>query len=275
VGQRTQQELQEAAYGEGTDYRVGSPHLSHWPLYDLLVGQLRRTVRSLADSGLPLTVLEVGAGHGGFTEPALAAGCEVTAVEMSRPSLQHLQERFGTNPRFQGRFDPDGSLAAVGGCTFSLVLCVSVLHHIPDYLAFLELVVPKIREDGVFLSLQHPLWYPRMGSFAHQFDRAGYLAWRAGRGDYAQGLRTLGRRIRKVYDQARPEDMVEYHVVRQGVDEQAILARLAPRFERARILPYWSNQSAAGQRIGTRLGLKNMFAAIAQHRLSDDRAGLD
>ncbi len=31
---------------------------------------------------------ETGAGHGGYTEPVLAAGCAVTAVELSEAALR-------------------------------------------------------------------------------------------------------------------------------------------------------------------------------------------
>ena len=66
---------QEAHYLCVTDYRKGSPHLSHLALYDRLVEVLRGVIPKLSDQGLPLRVLEVGAGHGGFTEPTLALGC--------------------------------------------------------------------------------------------------------------------------------------------------------------------------------------------------------
>ena len=71
--------LQEAEKHSGIDYRRGSPHLAQLGLYDRLVEVLRGTVRRLAEQGLPLRVLEIGAGHGGFTEPALALGCDELA----------------------------------------------------------------------------------------------------------------------------------------------------------------------------------------------------
>ena len=147
----------------------------HWPLYDRLTGILRNEVRRLSAAGLPLDVLEVGAGHGGYTEPALAAGCRVTAVEMSRPSLAELDRRFGTNGDFSSVFDPDGSLSAVGG-DFALVLCVSVLHHIPDYLDFVGNVSGRLRPGGTLLALQDPLWYPRVGGAVRALDRTSYYA---------------------------------------------------------------------------------------------------
>src|ERR1022692_3194454 len=156
------QEQQEFVYSVDADYRAGSPHLAHHALYDRLVGILRQTLHNLSADGLPMNVLEIGAGHGGYTEPTLAAGCRVTAVEMSRPSLARLCEKFGANPNFTGAFDADGSLADTGN-RFSLVLYVSVLHHIPDYLGALALASQRLAPGGALLSLQDPIWYPRQG----------------------------------------------------------------------------------------------------------------
>ncbi|MGO9150254.1 MAG: class I SAM-dependent methyltransferase [Acidimicrobiales bacterium] len=126
--------VQEQFYREDFDYRRGGPHLLHSWLYERLVRLLRDELVSISGKGLPPTVLEIGAGHGGYTEPVLAAGWEVTGVETSRPSLRTLQERFARNDRFHPVYSEDGSLGSVGE-EFSMVLGVSVLHHIPDYLS--------------------------------------------------------------------------------------------------------------------------------------------
>jgi hypothetical protein len=44
--------------------------------------------------------------------------------------------------------------------------------------------------------------------------------------------------------------MVEYHIVRQGVDEQAISDLRRSRFEEVRVISYWSNPSELVQRLG-------------------------
>lgn len=75
--------LQEAEKHSGIDYRRGSPHLAQLGLYDRLVEVLRGTVRRLAEQGLPLRVLEIGAGHGGFTErpsPWAATSLQLTCL---------------------------------------------------------------------------------------------------------------------------------------------------------------------------------------------------
>lgn len=258
----TVQQLQEELYDGSVDYRLGSPHLAHWPLYDRLVGVVRDHLRRLDQDGLPLDVLEVGAGHGGYTEPVLAAGCTVTAVEMSRPSLAELTRRYGSNPRFTPVFDPDGSLSGAGG-PYSLILCVSVLHHIPDYLGFLDAAMGRLAPGGTLLTLQDPLWYARAGRRSRVLDRTGFYSWRIWQGDLRRGLSTVHRRLRGRYDETNPSDMVEYHVVRDGVDERAIADLLAPRFRAVSLVPYWSNQSSAIQRIGHRLGVHNTFGVSA------------
>jgi len=171
--------FQEAFYADGVDYRWGSPHLSYWPLHDRLVDTIRSQLMHLADARLPLRVLELGAGHGGFTEPALAFGCEVTAIEMSRPSIDELNRRFGQNPAFTVSFDPAGDLGVVSG-DFSLLLCVAVLHHIPDYVAALEVATNHLLPGGSFIALQDPLWYDRVPGRVLRLDRLGYGPWRLG-----------------------------------------------------------------------------------------------
>jgi SAM-dependent methyltransferase len=254
--------LQEAYYDDDVNYRVGSPHLTHWALYERLVGIIRDSIGDLSSAGLTLEVLEIGAGHGGFTEPVLAAGCQVTVVEASRPSLQTLERRYGHNPGFRAVFDPDGSLNGVSG-TYSLILIVSVLHHIPDYVSFLDRVTRFLKPGGTLLTLQDPLWYSRLPRVTHTLNRGGYLLWRLGQGNAKQGLSTLSRRVRGVHDPTNPADMVEYHVVRAGVDEQAVTAAIGDRFDAVKLLPYWSNQLGPMQRVGDRLGLANTFGVLA------------
>ena len=205
------QHLQEAAHGAAHEYRAGSPHLKHWRLYDRLVSLLRLEIEAVGSKGLPLTVLEVGAGHGGFTEPTLAMGCSVTATEMSRPSLEVLTARYGLNSRFEAFFDQDGSLDVLGDERFSLICCASVLHHIPDYREYLSSCTAKhLAPGGVLITIQDPLWYASIPLMDRWFSQLSYFLWRSARGNYAQGLRTPMRRLRGRYDEENPRDMVEY-----------------------------------------------------------------
>jgi len=252
---------QEAYYHSGIDYRRGSPHLAQLGLNDRLVEVLRGTVQRLAAQGLPLRVLEIGAGHGGFTMQALALGCDVTAIDMSRDSVEELKRRFGTNRKLHARYVPDGELRDVDG-DYTLLMCVSVLHHIPDYITFLRGASQRIVRGGALLTLQDPVWYSRHRA-AHRAERAAYFAWRLGQGNTKAGLQTRLRRMRGAFDEANPRDMVEYHVIRNGVDEEAVLTFAREAFGEATLIPYWSSQLGVAQRLGERVGLHNTFGIVA------------
>jgi SAM-dependent methyltransferase len=253
--------LQEAYYVSGIDYRRGSPHLSNFALYDRLVEVLRGAVRRLTEQGLPLRVLEVGAGHGGFTEPALALGCDVTAVDMSGPSIDELRRRFGTNPKLRAIHDPDGTLQEVDA-DYTLLMFVSVLHHIPDYISFLRQASKRITTGGALLTLQDPTWYARHRA-GHRTEQAAYFAWRLTQGGAVSGLQTRLRRMGGIFDQSNHRDMVEYHVVRDGVDEEAVLSFARGAFDEVTLVPYWSSQLGMAQRLGERLGLHSTFGLVA------------
>jgi glycosyltransferase involved in cell wall biosynthesis/SAM-dependent methyltransferase len=258
--------FQEKFYNSEINYRQGSPHLAHPILYEHLVRVLREQVASLAADKLSLDVIEIGAGHGGFTEPMLAAGCRVTALEMSQASVSRLNSLFAENPLFSCLYNPDGSLACLTE-DYSLAACVSVLHHIPDYMAALVDLTDRIRVGGSLVILQEPLWYPRTRSAALRLNRFGYLSWRMRQGSLRRGLATELRRVRGYYDESNPSDMIEYHIVRQGVDEEAISDLLRSRFKEVRVIRYWSNQSQLVQRLGQHLALDNTFGVVASGRL--------
>ena len=259
-------ELQEAAHARDHDYRVGSPHLTHWHLYQRLLGELRDALQSLQTENLQWSVLDIGAGHGSFTEPLLAYGCNVTATEMSRPSLDVLRARYGSNDRFSAALDEDGYLKILDDQTFNLVLFASALHHIPDYEAAINAAVSRLRPGGALVTMQDPLWYPSLRRRDGVLSQFAYLWWRLRQGNYVRGLKTRWRWARGVYDERNPSDMVEYHVVRQGVDQEHLREVLSTRFRRVRLFRYWSTQSSLWQRIGEAIGANNTFGIVAIDR---------
>ena len=256
--------FQEAGHGAGHDYVDGSPHLQHPELRRWIVDSVLAAVRSTVPEGATPRVLEVGAGHGPLTEHLLAAGAQVVVTEMSGPSADTLRARFAGSDDVIVVHDPDGVVPVEGD--FDAVIYLSVLHHIPDYLAATDAVVDRLRTGGAFISFQDPLWYPRRSRRSRLAARVVYLAWRLNRGEYRRGVATAVRRLRGVYDDSEPSDMIEYHVMRQGVDERALQDLLAPRFDGVRVLPYWSTQSAWGQWFGRRFLAPNTFGLVASGR---------
>jgi SAM-dependent methyltransferase len=262
----TWQELQDRGHGVDHDYEAGSPHLVHAKLRNRIADQIRLAVdRSFARRG-ECHVLEIGAGHGAFTEFAAAAGAKVTVTEMSAASASGLHQRFGNNDRIRVIHDPDGESALRTSNCYDVILCISVLHHIPDYLGCVKRLADVVAPGGDLISFQDPMRYSRRGHLNMTAQWWAYFAWRAFQGDLVRGLRTRGRHLRGVRDERLESDMVEYHVVRQGVDELALQGLLTDVFGSVSLVTYWSTQSAALQELGETLGLRSTFGLIATER---------
>jgi 2-polyprenyl-3-methyl-5-hydroxy-6-metoxy-1,4-benzoquinol methylase len=154
--------VQDLTYGDDHDYVAGSPHLTH--------AQLRRRIYSILDATMGSwrsgrgrrEVLEIGAGHGDFTERLRSTGVRVTTVEMSRASAAHLGRRYAEDPSVTVIHDADGTWPFTTTQRFDAVVCVSVLHHIPQYLAAVRRLADITKPGGAFVSWQDPLWYPRL-----------------------------------------------------------------------------------------------------------------
>jgi 2-polyprenyl-6-hydroxyphenyl methylase / 3-demethylubiquinone-9 3-methyltransferase len=258
------QQIQETGHPRGHDYRAGSPHLQHSHLYAKLLGHVQETIAGLTGAFDEVAILDVGAGHGSFSGPLLALGCRVTATEMSRPSVDQLVAEYGHEPNFSAVYDTDGSLAALAGRRFSLVLYASVLHHIPDYVSSVRAAVrDHLESGGALMTFQDPLWYARLGVVARTVSRVAYFSWRLTQGNIKRGIATRWRRMRGRYRDDEPADMVEYHVTRGGVDERAFAAELSRYFDDVVMFTYWSTQSRLWQWVGERWGLVNTFGVRA------------
>jgi SAM-dependent methyltransferase len=257
------QALNESFYQEEGESYDDAPHLKHRSIHTTLLGRLDEAIKDVCEQGLPPTLLDIGAGVGPFVEPALAAGCSVTATDMAPTAVEKLQERYRRNPSFTGLLDATGDLRAVPD-NFSIILYASVLHHIPDYIGALENALQHLTPGGALLTFQDPLWYPSMRRGEHLLHTGAYLAWRATkRRNYISGIRSRLRRATGHLDPSNPSDMVEYHVVREGVNQDQIAEDLAPHFRSFTVVPYWSTLSRSAQYVGERLGLESDFAIVA------------
>ncbi len=258
---------QDAGHAHGHDYDKGSPHLRHTTLRTMVEGRLRELVAALIAETGECRVLEVGAGHGTFTRCLLDAGASVTVTEASSASAEQLRETFGD--QVEVIYDETGEGILESGREWDLAVMTAVLHHIPDYLAFLDRLCGLLRTGGALFTVADPLYYPRMSKRTHRTVRGMYLAWRVFQGDFRRGLATRVRRLRGVYDDTNPSDLVEYHVVRDGVDEESIRELLAPRFASFEIFSYWASQAPIFQKWGERTSMVCDFGLAASGKSQD------
>lgn len=264
--QRAVTNAQDAFHDNQYDYDKSSPHLRHARCRTEIEADLAQLVESLIAQGGECRAIEIGAGHGTFTHALIDAGAHVLVTEASLESANELRKRFAGHPRVKVVYDETGEESLASDSTFDLAVCVSVLHHIPDYLGFVDRLTDHLREGGHFYSVQDPLWYERVGKAAHRVHMGSYFIWRLGQGDWKRAVSTRIRRLRGVYDLDEPSDLVEYHVVRQGVDEQKLAALLDDKFVEARLFTYWSTQAPLLQWLGERSSIKTNFGLIARGR---------
>ncbi|MFL0175316.1 class I SAM-dependent methyltransferase [Mycobacterium sp. SMC-13] len=255
---------QDIAHGHGHDYTIGSPHLRHAALRKRIDERIEAVVRRVVQRKGTCAVLEIGAGHGSFTDVALAAGGAVTVTEMSRASYDYLSAKFSGVADVKVVYDADGNAPFDGQRQYDVILLISVIHHIPDYFGVIERLCDEVlHPGGVIVTFQDPVWYPRQTRWARVASSGSYLAWRLTQGEFRRGLRTRWRRLRGVYSESEPSDLVEYHVVRQGVDDKALGDLLGDRFESVEFDTYFSTQSSYLQAIGEKLLPHNTFGVVA------------
>lgn len=261
---------QETEYGEGYDYAVGSPHIRHAALRELLESKIHDAIHEVLARQPSCAVLEVGAGHGTFTETVLRAGGTPTLTEMSTASFDLLKRKFSDTPEVRVIYDIDGSAPVQSETQFDVILLISVIHHIPDYIGVVSGLCDKVlRPGGIVLTFQDPLWYPRRGRLGRALTWACYFLWRLGQGEFKRGLKTRWRRLRRIYEESEPSDMVEYHVVRQGVDEDALLDLFRAKFTDVELDSYFSTAAPMFQAIGAKYFPDNTFGILARGHLEN------
>jgi SAM-dependent methyltransferase len=260
-------EVYNSGWTEG--FVEGAPHLKHASLRALLARLIRQVYGRVAEHTSTPRILDICAGEGSVTRQLLELGARVTAVDVSSSQLAELDRKC---EQFGDRLDTHCGdvcevLAQLDG-PFDIVVASACLHHLPDYLGIMGETVKLLTPAGQFLSFQDPLRYDTVGRFTRAFDELSYLSWRVFQGDLWGGWKRRLRRRRGVLDDspldASVYDCAEYHVVRNGVDQDAIAALLTAAGFECEIIRYFSTQSRVFQPLGTGLGVNNTFAIVAR-----------
>jgi SAM-dependent methyltransferase len=261
---------QSSAFDGPNAYTHGAPHLSHVEVRRASETLLGQAISTIDRTDSRVRVLEVGAGDGTYTDYFLQNDLSVIVTEMSEYAVRLLSERYLEDARVVVVRDEDGTWPTYSRETIDLVACMSVLHHIPDYIEYLESCFRILKPGGAFVSWADPLWYPRRSRLNMALDRGSYFLWRLGQGNYSRGIHTRIRRLRGEFDLDRIEDMSEYHVVREGVDEAAIIDLAGKYFGDVQLIKYWSTQASLLQRMGMKFGWVSAFGILATNRRADD-----
>lgn len=257
---------QDTAHGVGHDYVKGSPHLRHDRLRHMVEDRLAALVRATIERNGSCHVLEIGAGHGTFTDALIKAGAKVTVTEASAASAGLLTSRYADVEAVEVYYDTSGESVFDLDRTFDAVSCIALMHHIPDYVSFARRLATMVRPGGWFYCAQDPTYYPRRSWLTRILDRGTYFVWRLAQGELRRGLATRWRRLRGEWSETEESDLVEYHVVRDGVDELALAGALEDLFDDVDLFTYWSTQSPVLQRLFQPLDPPSEFGIAATGR---------
>ena len=195
-------------------------------------------------------------------------GGRVTAVDISNRQIKALKEKALNHADRLEIYCRDDSDALISFKSedrrFDIIVCNSFLHHIPDYIDLIKNSVVLLSSQGRFFSFQDPMRYDSTGKFTSIFSNLAYMSWRVMKGDIAGGIKRRMRRSRGIFHEDR--ENVEYHAVRDGVDQDAIREFFEKSGFECEIIRYFSTQSSFWQKIGTKLGVENTFAVIAKKK---------
>jgi len=243
------------------DVLHGSPHLNHasvWAIYERMVRKALAAVKPKP------RVLDLGAGDGTASRLWVEAGASLTAVDSSLEQLRLLKERHPNATTVVG--DAIEFLHKEAG-QFDVVSHVSMLHHIPDYLALLRASTGAVAQGGALLTFQDPLRYDRLPPGHYVAGQALYIPWRMSEGRILEGIGNRIRRTRGIFLENNLDDQGEYHFHRNGVDSDAILSQLRPDFTQTEIEIYFSSHARIAQWLGERLRIRSTFGILAIGRL--------
>ena len=244
-------------------YAEGAPHLMHVEVFDLLKTLVKRAID--ACPGPEVKVLDLGAGEGSVARLWLSQNAMVTAVDLSSAMLTELEAKCGAQAARLKCVTMDAS-EYLTACDerFDIVSCISFLHHVPDYLALIRLSLQALSRHGIFLTFADPIRYDTLRPAERLFEQVAYTMWRLGRPDVWGGIRRRLRRTRGIYSVDSIFDNAEYHVTRNGVDQDSIIQMLHQNGIWVDVITYWSTQSALFQRLGSLLGCKSNFSVFAR-----------
>lgn len=120
-------------------------------------------IHDLIEPHLGSNVVEIGAGHGTFTQLMATPDRQVCAQDLSPRCVELLRERFATSPNVTATA---GDLASLGGEKFDSAVLINVLEHIEGDDVALDQLRDLLAPGGRLV-----LWVPAFQQLYADFDR--------------------------------------------------------------------------------------------------------
>ena len=152
-------------------YDAGHPEIFNPVEQERLRAAVTRAVALARTDGRRVRALDAGCGSGNVTAHLIAAGATVTAADLSTRFLEIVRERLASTGALAGVVALNGTdLRPLPDGGFDLVATYSVLHHVPDYLAFVR-EMARVTAPGGIVMIDHE----RTDAFWTSPDTANFL----------------------------------------------------------------------------------------------------
>lgn len=246
------------------DFIDGAPHIKH--------ASLRRFYKSLysdvfdtAKATTPVVrVLDLGAGEGSVTRQFLRLGANVTAVDISASQLNELRKKCQNDAQSLHVVQNDiNEFLETAEEKYDIIIFSAFLHHVPDYLGMISNATKFLHENGQICVFQEPLRFDSLSKPVKWFNNIAYLCWRMFKGDVFGGLKRRYLRCKGQYKEI-VADQADYHCIRNGMDQTAMLELFRGLGMTCEVKTYFSTQSRLFQKLGEIMRVKNTFSIIAK-----------
>jgi 2-polyprenyl-3-methyl-5-hydroxy-6-metoxy-1,4-benzoquinol methylase len=198
--------------------------------------------------------LDVGCGTGNLTRHLLALGAHVTAADLSPKLLDEVGRRFGGSGRLELQRLNGTDLQPLTSGSFDFVAAYSVLHHVPDYVAFVR-EMARVTRPGGLVMIDHERTDASWNSADYRAFMAEAIVWPDRRWWYWLQPSRYWKRVRPLLEWRRrfdprwmpegdlhiwPDDHIEWARIERALadggcatEESDEYLLFEPRFERA------------------------------------------
>jgi ubiquinone/menaquinone biosynthesis C-methylase UbiE len=143
---------------ESASYDEGQPYVRNAFAQAMFINDIRVIINTLAPYTNCPKVLDCGAGTGNLSLKFLAAGCDVTAVDISRGMLKRLSAKaagIGKGTIEVVHSDIDSFLNTTRK-RFDVICSSSFLHHLPDYPATYRSMAKHCSSESIIYTSFEP-----------------------------------------------------------------------------------------------------------------------